>query len=143
MFISRVLPAALAVMMALPAAAQDDNPILTQMAALIAAYNAGDSAGVAAIYADDGAIFAPSAPASVGREAVAAHYGRALEAGVSDMKFQVSEIRSYGQGAVEIGESSVTLNGKQIISRYMHVWEKKDDDWLLARDIYNVIGTIE
>ena len=124
-----------------PATAQN-NPILAQTDSFLAAFNAGDATAVAGFYAEDGALFPPQSGNVVGREAIAAHYARAFQAGVGGLEMNILEIRAHGAAtAVEIGETMVSLGEQRIHGRYLHVWTREGEGpWLLSRDIYNVIG---
>lgn len=125
---------------ALPGFAQD-NPIVARMQALTSAYNAQDAAAVAAIYAEDGALFAPGMGNLVGRDAIAGLYASAFGAGVGNLRFKVLEIRQHGPNtAVEIGETLIDAPGGTAHARYLHVWLLVDGTWMLSRDIYNVIS---
>ncbi len=120
-----------------------DNPIVQRMSAFTTAYNAGDAAAVAAIYAEDSALLPPRQGAALGREAIGAIYAGAFAAGVSNLRVKTLEIRQHGdKTVVEIGETSITVGGRDIRSRYVHVWVLEDEVWMLSRDIYNVIGAV-
>jgi uncharacterized protein (TIGR02246 family) len=124
----------------IPAAAQD-NPILQRMQAFAEAYNVKDSARISGFYAEDGALLPPGSKILTGRQEIADHYARAFAGGVSELKFRVLEIRQASPStAVEIGETQVRAGDQTIFGRYLHVWAKQDDVWLLSRDMYHVIG---
>lgn len=123
-----------------PAAAQD-NPIVQQMEAFAEAYNAKDSARIADFYTEDGALLAPRSKIISGRASIGEHYARAFAGGVTELQYRVLEIRQAGPAtAVEIGETQVRANDQTIFGRYLHVWTKQDDRWLLSRDMYHVLG---
>jgi ketosteroid isomerase-like protein len=60
---------------------------------------------------------------------------------VSDPKVTTLEVKSLGPAAArEIGTVSLKTKGatpKEIIGKYVVVWEKVGDDWKLAADIWN------
>lgn len=118
-----------------------DNPIAARMAEFSAAYNAGDAEAVAAFYDARGILLPPGARELIGREAIAAHYAAAFAAGVGDLQLQIKEIRSIGPAtALEIGETLVKANGKTIHGRYLHIWDRTEQGWFLARDMYHVLS---
>lgn len=136
-----VLTGLFLLLLALPAHAQD-NPIIQQIKAFQAAFNAGDARSVSGFYTEDGALFPPRAATVVGRTAIAAHYARAFEAGVGGLQINLLEIRQHGPDtAIEIGETRVDAGAQRIHGRYLHVWTRVGETWRLSRDIYNVIGT--
>ena len=128
---------------ALPAGAED-NPIAVRMKLFTDAYNAGDAAAIADLYAEDGAVLIPRGGIAVGRDAVAKHYAAAFEAGVANLQYKILEIRKVGPAtAVEIGETRVLIKEQTAASRSMHVWVFKDGEWFLSRDIYQVLGAVK
>ena len=42
--------------------------------------------------------------------------------------------------AGEIGETLISVGGRDIRSRCLHVWTLEDGEWRISRDIYNSIG---
>lgn len=140
----RTLPAFfarfLAAFLLLTGAAQaEDNPILARMQAFAAAYNAQDAAAIASFYSEDAALLPPGQASVLGREAIAAHYAQAFEAGARDLQFKVFDIRGFETNAVEIGETVVTVGEQRITGRYMHLWQVIDGQLLLTRDMYHVL----
>ena len=131
--------AALLILLALPASAQD-NPIVARMTELATAYNAGDAAAIAQIYTQESAVLPPGQTAVIGRGAIGLHYKQAFLIGAKNLRFNSLEIRQYGPDtAVEIGATRVEVGGKDIGGRYMHVWRREGGQWFLHRDIYHVM----
>jgi uncharacterized protein (TIGR02246 family) len=120
-------------------ATAQDNPIIARMTAFVAAYNAQDAAAIAMFYAPDAALLPPGQASILGREAIAAHYRQAFDAGARNLQFQVFDIRGFDTNAVEIGETVVMVGDQRIVGRYMHLWEVIDGQLLLTRDMYHVL----
>ena len=103
-------------------------------------FNKGDFAGVASLYTDDAAVFPPGAGIVRGRDAIGAMW-KGLAEQVSDPKVTILEVKSLGPAAArEIGTVSLKTKEatpKEIIGKYVVVWEKVGDDWKLAADIWN------
>jgi uncharacterized protein (TIGR02246 family) len=103
-------------------------------------FNKGDFAGVASLYTDDAAVFPPGAGIVRGRDAIGAMW-KGLAEQVSDPKVTTLEVKSLGPAAArEIGTVSLKTKEatpKEIIGKYLVVWEKVGDDWKLAADIWN------
>ena len=103
-------------------------------------FNKGDFAGVASLYTDDAAVFPPGAGIVRGRDAIGAMW-KGLAEQVSDPKVTTLEVKSLGPAAArEIGTVSLKTKEatpKEIIGKYVVVWEKVGDDWKLAADIWN------
>lgn len=136
-----ILPALFLLAFSLPTAAQD-NPVIRQIKAFQTAFNAGDAETLSAFYTEDGALFPPRAGTVLGRAAIADHYARAFDSGVSGLRINLLELRQHGpETAIEIGETTVDTATLRIHGRYLHVWTRDAGTWRLSRDIFNVIGT--
>lgn len=121
-----------------------DNPIVRQMNAFVEAFNAGDGAAVGRFYTQDGALLVPQAGIVVGPDAIGEHYQAAFDAGVGGLEYSILEIRQLGpEAALEIGQTRVRVGGQTVANRSMHVWVIVDGAWLLSRDMYHVLGTVQ
>jgi uncharacterized protein (TIGR02246 family) len=106
----------------------------------IQAFNKGDFAGVASLYAEDGTALPPGAAMVRGREAIGSMWKSAAEQ-VSDPKLTTVDVKSLGPSAArEIGIYSLKTKGpdpKEVTGKYVVVWAKIGNDWKLATDIWN------
>ncbi|HEX9565526.1 MAG TPA: SgcJ/EcaC family oxidoreductase [Gemmatimonadaceae bacterium] len=108
-----------------------------------AAYLAGDAAGVANLYTEDGAQVEASGEWRRGREAIAAGMKAQLDTlNVTAREDVPEEVIVAGDYVVEIGRYSTTATSKTDnksadgAGRYMVVWRKDADGiWRLHRDI--------
>ena len=134
--------AAIALPVAAFAGAAEEIAVRSEM--FEAAFNAGDAAGVAALYTEDAVIMAPDTPRMDGRAAVQGLWQGFIDAGVTGLDLVTSEVEEFGDTANELGTftltapdgegGTVTLNGKYIV-----VWKRADGgDWHLDWDIWNL-----
>ena len=104
------------------------------------AWNAGDGAGVAALYTDDAILLPPGADPVEGREAIQAFWQGTIDASEgARAELESTEVRSHGHMAVQIGRWVVTAaDGEQLSGgSFLHVWRKTDGGWKTVRDIWN------
>lgn len=108
--------------------------------AFVAAVNAGDLAGVMAVYADDAVVLPSGAPMAGGRAAIEAFWKQTLQQ-VSDFKVTVTEVKPLGEAAMrEIGTFSLMTKGdkpEQIVGKYVAIIEKQGEEWKITTDIWN------
>jgi len=134
------LLAALFVCLAAATATAQDNPIIARMTDFTAAYNAADAQAISMFYAPDAVLLPPGQPSVQGREAIAAHYAAAFDAGARDLQFQTFDIIGFDNAATEIGETVVMVGDSRIVGRYMHLWQvSPEGEILLTRDMYHVL----
>lgn len=141
---------ALAVTLALPTRAADpaaeEQAIRALDAQWLEAVQRKDAAATAAFYAEDGAIMPSGAPASVGREAVAAAWAGFF--GMPGFKLTFAPTRvvvaQSGDVAWEIGtyELGFDAEGGPVTDKgkYVVTWQKVDGAWLVGADIFNSDG---
>ncbi|MCL7972014.1 MAG: nuclear transport factor 2 family protein [marine benthic group bacterium] len=103
-----------------------------------AAYDSGDGAAVAALYAEDAMLLPPNMDPVSGREAIAEFWTMATAAGgTTDLK--VKEVYSMGDMAAEVGTYSGTnADGSHADhGHYTIIWKKVDGKWMMYRDMWN------
>ena len=74
-----------------------------------AALNAGDAAGVAALYTDDGVLHPPNSAPVNGRDAIEAFWAGVTEAGVSG-ELTALEMYGMGEAAADSGQQTYCLS---------------------------------
>jgi uncharacterized protein (TIGR02246 family) len=103
-------------------------------------FNKGDFAGVASLYTTDATAFPPGSAMVKGAAAIGAMWKSTAE-NVSDPKFTTLDVKSLGPSvAREIGTFSLKTKGptpREVTGKYVVVWEKVENDWKLAADIWN------
>ena len=127
-------------LIAVPTHAQGTT-ILERMEAFKKAFNAKDAVAVSNFYTEKGALLPPQSKPRIGRKAIAAHFDNAFKSGVSGLNFRILEIDKAGPATtIEIGETQVKFGAQTVHGRYLHIWKKSNDTWLLSRDIFHVIA---
>lgn len=132
------LALAAALLIASPALADDAADIQAQDEAFQAAFNASDAAAVAALYTEDAVALPPGGPMVRGREAIQEMWQGALDGGLADLALMPGEIEVTGDTAWEMSTMSGMLSDEPISGKYVVVWKKDGDTWLLHRDIWNM-----
>jgi ketosteroid isomerase-like protein len=122
----------------------DETAIRASTDAWDDAYNAGDTAALAAAYAEDAVLLPPNAPAVSGRAAI----GDFLTADSANtraggLKFAIdgdSTVGVSGKLAYEAGTFKVLdASGATVATgKFIGVFNKKEDKWLLVRDTWNM-----
>ena len=131
-------------LLALPATAlaqADDysKSSLKEMAAKWqAAYNAGDAAGVAALYTEDGVLHPPNSAPVDGREAIEGFWAAVLESGGST-ELTVKDAYAMGETAAEVGMwVGTAADGSHADhGHYTIIYKKVDGMWQIASDMCN------
>ena len=122
-----------------PALAQNKTTIEKLNDAWTAAFNKGDAAAVAALYAEDAYVL-PGSSMVKGRAAIEAFWRQAAQQ-MTDAKLTTVDVLPLGRSAArEVG--TVTLKTKsqppqEVVGKYVVVWRKIGRDWKLATDIWN------
>jgi uncharacterized protein (TIGR02246 family) len=138
---SVVLALSLGLAVAGPAAAQTVATIHKLNDKWADAFNRGDAAAVAAMYAGDAYVLPPGGDIVKGRGAIESFWKQAGQQ-VGNAKLVTLDVMPLGPGAArEIG--TVTLATKaapprQLVGKYVVVWRRIGGRWLLATDIWNM-----
>ena len=108
-------------------------------------YTAGDLAGLAAVYAEDGRAMPPGGPTVQGRPAIQQFWQAVRDSGVEAISTEPLEVEVAGELAYEIGRGVLTIRGgagpdsgtSEVVVRYVVVWRRQGDGWQIAIDIWN------
>lgn len=104
---------------------------------------AKDAAGIAELYADDGAVMPPNAPIGKGRAAIQQTWASLMRTPGFGLTFVPEQIivSSSGDMALDRGTYSLTIapNGTKHTDtgKYVVVWRKIGRQWKAAADIFN------
>jgi ketosteroid isomerase-like protein len=115
------------------------DAIVAANEAFMAAFQAGDAAGLAALYTATGQLLPPNMDTMAGQAAIQAFWQGAMDMGIRSAQLEIAEVEDYGDTAIEV--SSYTLCGEdgQVLDqgKYIVVWKRKGEQWKLHRDIFN------
>ncbi len=108
-------------------------------------YTAGDLAGLAAVYAEDGRAMPPGGSTVQGRQAIQQFWQGARDSGVEAISTEPLEVEVVGELAYEIGRGVLTVRSgagegsgtSEVVVRYVVVWRRQGDGWQIAIDIWN------
>jgi uncharacterized protein (TIGR02246 family) len=102
------------------------------------AFNAGDAAGVAALYSTDGKLMAPGAEPVTGRDGIKTALEAAIKQG-GKMTITTEEVTASGNTALETGKwVASSADGKHLDhGPFATFYKKEGGSWKLYRDIWN------
>ena len=121
----------------------DEQAIRGQVDRWLQLVKAKDAAGIAALYAEDGAVMPPNAPIGKGRTAIQQTWASMMQTPGFDLTFVPDQIivSSSGDMALDRGtyRLAVAPNGtaQTDTGKYVVVWRKIGSDWKAAADIFN------
>jgi uncharacterized protein (TIGR02246 family) len=133
---------ALALALPLPAFAQDSSDLHAQVGkmdqAWQKAYNAGDAAGITALYAKDATLMAPGAEPASGTSAIKALFVEDMKGGAKNT-LTTGDVVGFGDYVVATGKWVATsADGKHLdYGTYMTLYKKEGGGWKIYRDTWN------
>ncbi len=105
----------------------------------VAAFNKGDSAGLAALYTENGQILPPNSGFVKGKQAIQTFWQALFDMGIKAAKLEIVEVEGYSDTVIEV--SKYTLQGEegQVLDqgKYIVIWKQENGQWKLHRDIFN------
>jgi uncharacterized protein (TIGR02246 family) len=128
---------------AAPDTAADEAAARAVNVAWYKAYNAGDGAAVAALYAEDAALNAPGAPVARGNAAINEFYVKnaadAAAAGLTLVDDPSSDVGVSGDLAWQSGTFKITDKSGAVVDtgKYITVLQRKGGKWMIIRDTWN------
>ena len=135
-----ILAVAMALIFATPVMAQSKAAIQKLEDQWGAAFNKGDPAAVAAMYADDAYVLPAGSPMVQGRSAIQDFWKKAMDQ-LGDVKCSTQDVKPLGRSAaLEIGTCSFKTKGatpQDGALKYAVVWKKADGQWKLLQDMWN------
>jgi uncharacterized protein (TIGR02246 family) len=124
-------------------AGADEQAIRGQVDRWLQLVKAKDAAGIAELYAEDGAVMPPNAPIGKGRAAIQQTWTSMMRTPGFDLTFAPEQIvvSSSGDMALDRGTYSLTIapdgTTQTDTGKYVVVWRKVDHEWKAAADIFN------
>ena len=112
------------------------------------AFNSGDAAAVAALYADDAVLAAPGVPAVKGtaaiRDLIAKDIGTFRSSALTVTEGATSEVGVSGDVAWQSGTWVVSdKNGATVdVGKALTIFQRRGGKWLMIRDAWNSDGPI-
>ena len=124
------------------ATASASKAIEANAKAFTEAFNKGDTAAVAAIYATDAKLLPPNGAMIEGRQGIQTFWAGAASAGLKLVSLTAIDVTATGTYAVETGKyvSTVPAPGGGTSTdegKYVVVWRRNGRDWKIIRDIWN------
>lgn len=122
-----------------PAAAEvdtaaDEQAIRANVARWLELVRSKDAAGIAQLYAEDGAAMAPNAPIAKGRAAIQQLW-QSMLAGPGELTFEPEQILVSSSGDMALDRGTYRFG--EDVGKYVVVWRKVDGEWKAAADIFN------
>lgn len=121
----------------------DDKAIRLQVAKWLDLVKAKDAAGIAQLYAEDGAVMPPNAPIGKGRGAVEKTWAGMMDTPGFDLNFTPEQIVLSASGDMALDRGTYRLSmrpGGEPVSdtgKYVVVWRKVGGEWKAAADIFS------
>lgn len=107
-------------------------------AKFVSLYGAKDAKAVAGLYTATAKLIPPGAEIALGREAIAAFWQGAIDSGLGLVALETVDVDAAGKTAYESGIVRLrNPDGSETSARYVVVWKRVDDDWMLHLDIWN------
>ena len=121
----------------------DEQAIRGQVDHWLQLVKAKDAAGIAALYAEDGAVMPPNAPIGKGRAAIQQTWASLMQTPGFALTFAPEQIvvSASGDMALDRGTYRLALaphgTAQTDTGKYVVVWRKIGDEWKAAADIFN------
>jgi uncharacterized protein (TIGR02246 family) len=117
--------------------------VAEESAKWMAAYNKGDAAGVAALYADDATVLPPNSEMVQGKQAIQDLWSSMMQTGLKEVKLTTVKVGGSGDTIYEIGQYTAKIQpqggaGMTDPGKYIVVLKRQPEGtWKLAADIWN------
>ena len=121
----------------------DEQAIRGQVDRWLQLVKAKDAAGIAALYAEDGAVMPPNAPIGKGRAAIQRTWASMMRTPGFALTFAPEQIvvSASGDMALDRGTYNLTIapdgTTQTDTGKYVVVWRKIGSEWKAAADIFN------
>ncbi|GAB3170309.1 YybH family protein [Telluribacter humicola] len=104
-----------------------------------AAFTQQDSTSLAALYTPDASLLPPGAGEQKGPQAIRDFWMGAMQMGIAKARLTTIEAEELGDTATEIGNYELSSATGDAIDqgKYLVIWKRQGDRWLLHRDIWN------
>jgi cytochrome P450 family 103 len=108
-------------------------------AQFVAAFEKGDGAAVAALYASDGQVLPPESDIVRGAEAIRKFWQGAIGSGIAGVSLKTVEIYAHASTATEVGQYELRDKEAKVLDhgKYIVIWRLEGGSWKLFRDMYS------
>ena len=105
----------------------------------MAAFRAGDAAGLAALYTARGQLLPPNMDTVASQAAIQAFWQGAMDMGIRSAQLEIAEVEGHGDTAIEVSTYKLCGEDGQVLDqgKYIVVWKQDGGQWKLHRDIFN------
>lgn len=105
----------------------------------MATFKAGDAAGMATLYTEDGLVMPPNSDFVRGHEALQGFWQAIMDMGIKEATMDIIEVDDLGDTAIEVSKYTMQGEGGQVLDegKYIVVWKQEDGQWKMYRDIFN------
>ena len=108
----------------------------------IEAFNKGDVATVAGLYATDAKVLPPNSQMVEGRQNIQAFWQSLVKMGAKLSQLETTHVESHGDLAYEVGTYTLNIqpaSGQAVTDtgKYVVVWKRQGGEWKLVADIWN------
>src|ERR1051325_7335918 len=116
--------------------------IAANLKLFVEAFNKGDAAGVANLYAVNAKLLPPNGAIVEGRQNIRAFWAGGIGAGLKLISLTAVDVTTAGNFVIETGKyvSTVPATGGGTSTdegKYVVVWQRQGRDWTIFRDIFN------
>jgi uncharacterized protein (TIGR02246 family) len=124
-------------------AGADEQAIRGQVDRWLELVKAKDAAGIAALYAEDGAVMPPNAPIGKGRAAIQQTWASLMQTPGFALTFAPEQIVVSASGDMALDRGTYHLaiaphgTAQSDTGKYVVVWRKIGGEWKAAADIFN------
>jgi uncharacterized protein (TIGR02246 family) len=119
------------------------DAIQHQNAAFMAAVQASDAAGLAALYTEEAWLLPPGGEMIRGRSSIEAFWKSRFEH-IAEVKLTTVDVVALGTDAArEVGTSLILTQGhlaEEVAGKYVVVWRQVGGEWKLEADMWNSNG---
>ena len=124
-------------------AGADEQAIRGQVESWLQLIKAKDAAGIAGLYAEDGAVMPPNAPIGKGRAAIQQTWASMMATPGFDLTIVPDQIIVSSSGDMALDRGTYRLNvapngtAQTDTGKYVVVWRKVGSEWKAAADIFS------
>ena len=103
------------------------------------AFIEGNAASIANLYTEDGMLLPAGTEAIKGKQGIQEFWKGAMNMGIKAVKLETLEVQPCENTAIEMGNYTLSGEGGSMVDKgkYIVIWQRKNGDWKLQKDIWN------